>query len=44
MHEKQRRCVDASRVGAAVLNPVFSRLADATVTAFVRRAASQGRG
>jgi ribosome-associated toxin RatA of RatAB toxin-antitoxin module len=34
----------SSRVVAAVLNPVFSRLADDTVTAFVRRAASQGRG
>ena len=32
----------ASRVVAAVLNPVFSRLADDTVSAFARRAASQG--
>lgn len=34
----------SSRVVAALLNPVFSRLADDTVSAFVRRAASQGRG
>ena len=32
----------SSRVVAAVLNPVFSRLADDTVSAFARRAASQG--
>ena len=32
----------SSRVVATVLNPVFSRLADDTVSAFARRAASQG--
>jgi ribosome-associated toxin RatA of RatAB toxin-antitoxin module len=34
----------ASRAVAALLNPVFSRLADDTVTAFARRAASRGHG
>jgi ribosome-associated toxin RatA of RatAB toxin-antitoxin module len=34
----------SSRVVAALLNPVFSRLADETVTAFARRAASGGQG
>lgn len=34
----------SSRVVAALLNPVFSRLADDTVTAFARRAAAQARG
>ena len=34
----------SSRVVAALLNPVFSRLADDTVTAFARRAASRGHG
>jgi len=34
----------SSRVVAALLNPVFSRLADDTVTAFARRAASTGHG
>jgi ribosome-associated toxin RatA of RatAB toxin-antitoxin module len=32
----------SSRVVAALLNPLFSRLADDTVTAFARRAASRG--
>jgi ribosome-associated toxin RatA of RatAB toxin-antitoxin module len=32
----------SSRVVATLLNPVFSRLADDTVTAFARRAASRG--
>jgi ribosome-associated toxin RatA of RatAB toxin-antitoxin module len=32
----------ASRVVAALLNPIFSRLADDTVAAFARRAASRG--
>jgi len=34
----------SSRVVAALLNPVFSRLADDTVSAFARRAASRGGG
>ena len=34
----------SNRVVAALLNPVFSRLADDTVTAFARRAASPGHG
>jgi len=34
----------SSRVVAALLNPVFSRLADDTVTAFARRAASIDHG
>jgi ribosome-associated toxin RatA of RatAB toxin-antitoxin module len=34
----------SSRMVAALLNPVFSRLADDTVTAFSRRAASRGHG
>jgi ribosome-associated toxin RatA of RatAB toxin-antitoxin module len=34
----------SSRVVAVLLNPMFSRLADDTVTAFARRAASGGRG
>jgi ribosome-associated toxin RatA of RatAB toxin-antitoxin module len=34
----------ASRVIAALLSPLFSRMADDTVTAFSRRAASLGHG
>jgi ribosome-associated toxin RatA of RatAB toxin-antitoxin module len=34
----------SSRVVAALLSPVFSRLADDTVTAFARRAAALSRG
>jgi ribosome-associated toxin RatA of RatAB toxin-antitoxin module len=34
----------SSRVVAAMLNPMFSRLADDTVTAFARRATSSARG
>lgn len=34
----------ASRVVATVLNPIFSRLADSTVEAFVRRVAGRGEG
>lgn len=34
----------SSRIVAALLSPVFSRLADDTVTAFARRAASLGHG
>jgi ribosome-associated toxin RatA of RatAB toxin-antitoxin module len=34
----------SSRLVAAVLNPVFNRLADDTVTAFARRAAAPERG
>jgi len=34
----------SSRVVAAVLNPVFSRLADSTVEAFVRRVGARAHG
>lgn len=34
----------ASRIVARLLDPVFSRLADSTVEAFVRRAAARGNG
>jgi ribosome-associated toxin RatA of RatAB toxin-antitoxin module len=34
----------SSRVVATLLNPVFARLADDTVTAFARRAAAQAHG